>query len=413
MIKNKLFLTSLFALLLLSACTDFDDTLPGQFTTDINEPGIQTGGGDDSTEAGDGLVGPYSQLRSAGTANHGGYFSVQGLPSDEMLIGAKGGDWFDGGVLIQLHRHSYTPSHGFINGTWVQTYAAINASNELLATNDLDENQTAQIRSLRAYFFWRLLDLYGRVKLITTPGQDQPQSTRQDVFDFVESELLTALGISAVTASMDLTNSPLLSDKSEFRINRFAALGMLAKLYLNAEVYTGTARYQEAEWAANYVIENGPYELCGVGCTVPNLGRRPGVSTDPENLEGYAAVFAPNNGGNPEHIFSVNYDESTAGGMNFSQMTLHYSSQFTWNLEAQPWNGYASLQEFYESYEDSDARKAANFIVGPQLDSGGSAILDYATDDDEIPLNYTPQINELEPNSLREAGARLGKFSFK
>ena len=43
----------------------------------------------------------------------------------------------------------------------------------------------------------------------------------------------------------------------------------------------------------------------------------------------------------------------------------------------------------------------------------GSAVLDYATDDDEIPLNFTPEINELEPNSLREAGARLGKFSFK
>lgn len=94
-------------------------------------------------------------------------------------------------------------------------------------------------------------------------------------------------------------------------------------------------------------------------------------------------------------------------------MTLHYSSQFTWNLEAQPWNGYASLQEFYDSFEEGDARKAASFIVGPQLDSGGSAVLDYASDDDEIPLNYTPQINELEPNSLREAGARLGKFSFK
>ena len=94
-------------------------------------------------------------------------------------------------------------------------------------------------------------------------------------------------------------------------------------------------------------------------------------------------------------------------------MTLHYSSQFTWNLEAQPWNGYATLQEFYDSYDDNDLRKAASFIAGPQLDSGGSAVLDYATDDDEIPLNFTPEINELEPNSLREAGARLGKFSFK
>lgn len=300
----------------------------------------------------------------------------------------------------------------------MKTYAAINSTNEFLARNnndDLHANQTAQIRALRAYFYWRLLDLFGRVKLITVPEQDAPQSSRQEVFNFVESELLAALGISGVTASMDLSGSDLTSDRSEFRINQYAALGILAKLYLNAEVYTGSPRYQEAAWAASYIIDNGPYELCGSDCNVPNLGRRPAVESDPENLVGFAAVFAPNNGGNPENIFTVNYDRSDGIGpaMNFAQMTLHYASQFTWNLEDQPWNGYATLQEFYESFEDSDARNAASFITGPQLDYNGSAILDYATDDDEIPLDYTPFINQLEPNSLREAGARMGKFSFQ
>lgn len=195
---------------------------------------------------------------------------MQGLPSDEMLIAAKGGDWFDGGILIQLHRHTYTPSHDFVNGTWVQIYAAINAANESLA-GALDVNQTAQIKALRAYFYWRLLDLYGRVKLITMPESDGPQVSREEVFNFVESELLAALGVPAITGGLDLSASPLGSAKSEFRINRFAALGILAKLYLNAEVYTGTARYEEAAWAAGYVIDNGPYELCGQGCTVTNL----------------------------------------------------------------------------------------------------------------------------------------------
>jgi hypothetical protein len=99
--------------------------------------------------------------------------------------------------------------------------------------------------------------------------------------------------------------------------------------------------------------------------------------------------------------------------MNFSQMNLHYVSQFTWNLDEQPWNGYATLEDFYNSYDNNDLRRANNFIVGPQLDFGGSAVLDYAADDDNIQLNYTPFINELAPNSLREAGARPSKFSFK
>ena len=68
-----------------------------------------------------------------------------------------------------------------------------------------------------------------------------------------------------------------------------------------------------------------------------NLGKRPAVSSDPDNLVGYAAIFAPNNENNPEIIWSVEYDEATAGGMNFHHMTLHYASQYTWNFEAQPW----------------------------------------------------------------------------
>ena len=59
-----------------------------------------------------------------------------------------------------------------------------------------------------------------------------------------------------------------------------------------------------------------------------------------------AGLSIYNRGGNPEFIWSIEYDEVNAGGMNFAKMTLHYGSQFTWNFEAQPWNGYATLQDF-------------------------------------------------------------------
>ncbi len=277
----------------------------------------------------------------------------------------------------------------------------------------LDANQVAQVKTLRAFFYYRLLDLYGRVKLVTTPGVDVPQSTRAQVFDFVESELLAALGIPSVSLAMDLSSSPLTTDKQPYRINQSAALGLLAKLYLNADVYTGTARYAEASIAAGYVIDNGGYILCDAGCSVPNPGRRPAVATDPENLEGYAAVFAPNNQNNPEMIWSIAYDNVTGTGMNFAQMSLHYASQFTWNIANQPWNGYSALEEFYNSYEPEDKRRAANFIVGSQVDYEGSIILDYASTGAELELNYTTDINELEPNASRKGGARLGKFSFR
>jgi len=397
-------------LLFFGSCTDLEENLVGDITQDINIEGVSTG-----TSGGSGgpLGAAYAELRNSGSANHGSYYSIQEITSDEMCIAAKGGDWYDGGILVQLHRHTYTASHDFLNNTWVNHYNAINTCNELINGGTLDANQMAQARALRAYFYMRLLDTYGNVKIITQSGVDAPQSDRADVFAFVESELLDAIGVSTIETGMDLSASALGTGANPYQINVYGALGIIAKLYLNAEVYSGTARWAEAAAAAGYIIDSGAYMLCGEGCSVTNLGKRPAVESDPDNLDGYAAVFAPNNDGNPEHIFTINYDEVSGTGMNFSQMNLHYSSQFTWNFADQPWNGYATLEEFYNSYDDGDARKEANFIVGPQLDFGGSAILDYASDDDDLQLSYNPVINELEPNSLREAGARPGKFSFQ
>ena len=410
--KNKFskILLALMAVFVIQACTDLEENLIGDVTTDIQVPGVSIDGGG---SGGGVLSAAYGGLRGTGTANHGSYYAIQELTSDEMVIGAKGGDWFDGGILIDLHQHSYGATHDFLNNAWNGHYGAINTVNEALAGSGLDANQTAQAKALRAYLYWRLMDTFGNVKIITSPGTDAPQVSRAEVFDFVESELLEALGVSAISSSMDLSNSPLGTDFNPYQINQFGALGILAKVYLNAEVYAGQARYDEAAAAASYIIDSGVYTLCDAGCGVPNLGKRAGVDSDPDNIEGFGAVFEPNNENNPEHIFAVFYDEASAGGMNFAPMSLHYSSQFTYNFSFQPWNGYATLEEFYNSFEDGDKRKAASFLVGEQLDFGGNAILDFAADDDDIVLNYTPQINELAPNYLREAGARPAKYSYK
>ena len=415
-LKNKKMKTRFISYLVLLgifviaySCTDLEETLVGEVTDEVTKAGVGGGGGGGG--AGDVLAGPFSKLRD-GSAGHEAYFSVQSVSSDEMAVTQKGGDWYDGGIWIDMHRHTYTAANNAFNNSWNHMYGGITECNTQLAADGISANQKAQLRALRAYFYWRLLDVYGNVKIVTAPGQASvPQSNRAALYNFVESELLAALGISAVSNSMDLSSSDLTLDDNKYRINQYAALGILAKLYLNAEVYTGTAQYQKAYDAADYIITNGPYILCDAGCSVPNLGFRPGTN-DPENLEGYAAVFGANNESNPEIIWSIAYDEITGGGMNFHHMTLHYSSQFTWNFTSQPWNGYVALEEFYNSYEDNDKRKANNFITGVQLDYGGSTIVDYSDPGDPV-LNYVPQVNELEPNAQRDGGTRLGKFSFK
>ncbi|MBL7877746.1 MAG: RagB/SusD family nutrient uptake outer membrane protein, partial [Cyclobacteriaceae bacterium] len=240
-------------------------------------------------------------------------------------------------------------------------------------------------------------DVFGNVKLTITTGagSDVAQSTRAQVYAFVVSELNAAVA--------DLPDG-----RQEYgRASKAAAYALLSRVYLNAHIYTatysggtytpGATKYQEAIDAANMVLNSGVYAITN-------------------SLPDYASVFSPSNVENPEHIFVAPFDEATGGGMNIAQMTLHYPSQLTYKLAQQPWNGYSTLEDFYNSYEAADKRRTNNFIVGPQTDINGNPILDLAfdkADEDGAPINYTPKINELAPNGSRQAGARLGKFSFK
>ena len=331
--KSLIKLSYLLSILVLGySCTDLDEVLEDELTTEFSDPGVSVidGATDGGVFPSGALTASYNRLRN-GSAGHGSYYSVQTVSSDEMIIGQKGGDWFDGGIWLRMHRHTYESASGPLNGAWNDAYGGIGEVNLALG-GSLSPEEVAQAKTIRAFFYWRLLDLFGRVKLVTESSPDPPQSTRAQVFNFVESELLDALGINAVTANMDLSNSPLNANGDPYIVGRYAALGLLAKLYLNAEVYSGTAHYQEADWAASYIIDNGPYALSDAGVTVPNLAKRPAVASDPDELSGYAAVFAPNNQFNPEMIWSIYYDESAATGMNFSQMNLHYSSQLTFAL---------------------------------------------------------------------------------
>lgn len=368
----------LFGIYVMNACTDLDEDLRDSFT--------QAGGeeGEEETTAAT-ADGAFSKLLDgdAGTANHNNFFSIQEVSTDEVAVPAKGGDWFDGGIWVDMHRHEWKSTSEPLNNTWRGQYEAIGEANRALANPNLTNEEIAQVRVLRAYLYYRLLDTFGNVKIVTVPEVDAPQSDREEVFDFVETELLEAIN------SGDLSQER----GNVARINEYAARGVLAKLYLNAEVYTSNARWDDAAAQAQIIMDEGPYDLS------PN----------------YSDVFSPTNADNIEHIWVVPFDETTGENMNFAQMTLHYGSQETFNLQDQPWNGYTTLEEFYNSYEDSDERKANNFLVGPQVDSDGDPILDLAkeSNDPEFQLVYTPEINELFPNAIRQGGARMFKFNFK
>lgn len=426
----KNFKKSIYSLLsvcaIVVACTDLEEELVSDFTEGITVPGvnIDVAATDGSSQAVQDQIGAAFEKLRNGTAGHHNYWSIQTVSSDEMQVGQKGGDWYDGGIWLDMHKHEYTGASAPLRDTWNTQYNAISEINATFSKSGLSANEIAQLKVLRAFFYWRLMDVFGNVKIVKSVGEDAPQSSRVDVFKFVESEILDALGVSAVSASMDLTNSDLSTSPKKYRINQYAAVGLLSRIYLNAEVYSGTPRYQEAADAAAWVIDNGPYELTTkANSKVKNLAKvaNPGDNTNPmlinDELVGYPAMFAPNNQDNVELIWTVPFDGVTGGGMNFHMMGLHQPSQFTFNFDSQPWNGYQTLTALYNSYEAGDVRKHSNFLVGQQYSYAGLPLNDWAADDFDssgqksLGLAYTPEINQLAPDSERQSGARMYKFS--
>lgn len=326
------------------------------------------------------LAGAYSPL--IGTwGGHNSLWSMYEVSSDEMLIAQKGADWEDGGQWIRMHQHEWLDTEESIANGWNYVFGALGTINNLLPGFSANEKTKGELEVLRALLYLWLIDAYGNVPIITEDTDDSTpaNNTRAEVFAFIESSILN---------NIDNLNT----GKTYATINYYVAQAMLAKLYINAEVYTGTARYQDAMDAVDEIINGGLYSLA----------------------PSFLSNFTTNNNGSVENIFVIPYDQDNGGGFNLVQMTLHYSSQATYNLQEQPWNGYASLEDFYNSFDQNDSR-IGSFLEGPQFAADGSRLEDISaesTDPDGPPLTFTPEINELFPNSLRQGGVRVGKFEF-
>jgi len=349
-----------------------------------------------SPYSGSPLEGLYSMFRF-GLANHGSLYSLNEVSSDEFAVTQKGGDWYDGGIWLDVHRHDFKPSSGPIKGSWDLLFTKTIVANQALTQVGLSRSDMLQAKGVRAYNVAVMMDMFGN---IPHPVTMMPQLTSAEVFDWLISELT------------EIIQDELFKNSSinPIYFNYYAALALRHRLYLNAPVYKDGVdtdeMYAKALADAEEIINSGKYSLEAV----------------------YADNFKVDNDSSKENIFTIPFDEESFGGMNFAQMNFHYATQLKYNLDAQPWNGYATLEEFYNLYVDQDKNppvqlekvwkgkavakvdgtkdnRLSNFLVGPQ------AQLDFAADDDQVLLNYTPEINELSPNSQRQAGARNNKYA--
>ena len=172
-----------------------------------------------------------------------GVYDLQTFGSDEAILPTRGGDWYDGGIWEDMYMHSWDAGHELFKNSWLYLYKVINLCNYSLEQLEahkslLSEAQyqsyQAEVRGLRAIYYWYLLDLFGRVPIITSsdmPMNEMHQSERSEVFDFVVNELKD------IYLWVSYENSANPGDYYG-RVTRSVVLFVLAKLMLNAEIYT-------------------------------------------------------------------------------------------------------------------------------------------------------------------------------
>lgn len=370
-------------MLFLSSCTKLANESYTEIVSDRFTPGAS-----DLVS----LIGPaYGSWRNVLGYGGSNFFRTQEVTADELVIPARPYGWVDDGSYRRLHEHGWTNTDG-TGGNWSAAYGGITNCNRLifqiesgqLPVPEGKENVLAEIRALRASFYYVLCDLYGNVPIVTKfdvePGFLADQNTRQEVYDFIIKELSEVI--------------PLLSEESSRlyygRFNKWAAHALLAKMYLNAEVYTGTPQWHKCIEACDAIINSAKYALSGT----------------------QRSIFATDNSTNSEIIFAVPYDEIYAGGMVLHMETLHPENQKTYNLQTSSWGGIVAVPQYIDTYDPDDLRLQENWIQGPQYSSTGVPLKGSFGSFNGKPLVFINEVPGVD--STQEVhGFHLGKYEIK
>jgi hypothetical protein len=281
----------------------------------------------------------YAVLRDL-IDDNGWWYLAQEITSDEFCGPTRDADWADGGKWVDMHRHTWTDDTEGVNRMWEKMWKGIPQANKAiellktLAQNETTQSKIAELEVLRSFYYYLLIDNYGDVPYLTKfagAAENPFKIKKEDIFD-------------SITEVVQNNISRLKDADTKYQINKYTAYALLAKLYMNAEVYTGTAQYVEAEKYIDSVL-NGPYSLAG------NV-------TEP---------FLTDNDNSSEIIFSIAFDEDFAEGFRLHMRTLHYQHNQKYELESQSWNGLAITPTQWNRYSSNDLRKDAFNIYGYQI----------------------------------------------
>jgi starch-binding outer membrane protein, SusD/RagB family len=381
MTKNfKIFLLSTTLAATFASCTKLDETPESEIVNPTTPNELLA------------VSGPaYAYMRDFAWT----WFNTNETTTDECLVPIRGGDWTDNNNWKNMHLHTWDKNHDHLNELWADGFTGVGQCNRIIETfeglpaSTSRDKTIAEVKVARATYYYTLLDAFGNVPLVTTfssANANPPTTPRAQIYAFIESEVLAAMPKLSVDVTSATYGIP----------TQWSAKALLVKLYMNAQVYTGTAQWAKADAAINDIVVSNKFSLA------------------PD----YQSVFKPDNGPQvKEIIFAIPFDANKATGINrngmvMQQKTLHYPSGQKYNLPNDPWNGFCTMGEFYDKYTSGD-RRSVQWDVGPQFRADGAPLLDGTFQVDyKKNLNYSnyDQIAASGYGPGRSAGARNVKY---
>lgn len=368
-----------------SACTNLDETIYSQLPADgffTNEEALLKNVGR-----------AYAWLSSSSWSNgylqHMGVWMNDMVTTDECIIPYReGGLWWDDGVWIQDHQHSWDYTHDGVWRTYSFVMDGVTRCNQILyqmdeANVEFDgsEKLVAEVKMVRAWLYLKGIDWFRNLPLVTdfTDTELPSQVSPETLFKFIESEINENVGF--------LEDAPTTANYG--RVTKAAAYTMLAKLYMNAAVWIGKPMWAEASAACDKVMAYSSLQL----------------------EKDYFKNFALDNETSTETIWAIPLEASVTGTFPLHNITLQTLSQQTFNIKNFCWDGACALEWLWNAYEASDKRRNS-WLQGPQYDKSGNPLMVSPGRQ----LTYTPYVGPIYDQAnpaLLDAGVRMCKWEYE
>lgn len=308
------------------------------------------------TEVLSAVLRPYTHANAWVTpSGQDGWWRAAELSADQLAWPTKGRHGEDGGKWKRLHYHTWTTDEGGLNNAWTLCFWGMGLCNDAIGnlekrsisqmgiTQPEKDSYVAELKLLRAFHYLKMMDLFGNLPIVTEVGVPAKPATmsRTEVFNFIEKEIKD-----------NIDKAPKLSRQMLGRMSQAGGYAMLVELYLNAEAWTGTARWDDCIAAADKLINNEGGAQNGTMALDPNI-------TD---------QFKTTNDLSKEVIFSIAYNFSVANfEPSWPSEFYHFKQQEIYGGGRNGNDGIVVIPGVYGTYDAADLRRSNWLLIGKMV----------------------------------------------